>query len=101
MTKGVPKLEVPHNPSDVGIEWRIYSRLAMRRIPEDEPIFVLRGSDPLAVQALISYHQLLVSQSRGSETPHSAATLSKLRDFQQFQQEHPDRMEIPGTQEKR
>lgn len=96
MSKYGPKPCEPHNSSDVGIEWSIYSRLSMRRIPDDEPIFVLRASDPLALQALMVYRQTVMNAHRDVENEHAAATLMKARQFQAFRESHPGRMALPG-----
>lgn len=100
MSKGPKPPDPPHNASDVGIEWRIYSRLAMRRIPEDEPIFVIRASDRLATRALATYRQMVLAYHRDVDNYHAAAVLSKIRDFEQFQTQYPERMEAPGEKQK-
>lgn len=63
-------------------------------IPEDEPVFLFRGRDRLAVEALLAYQQAC---NKDGCTDYQLTMLDKQIDkFFQFQKEHPERMKQPG-----
>jgi|GEM_PF-2859418 len=64
-------------------------------IPNDEPVFVLRGQDKLALTAIETYCRSVTDNStavneRSGPTAHAAFMA-----FQEFAQTHPDRMKMP------
>lgn len=65
-------------------------------IPNDEPVFILRGQDSLALVAIETYCRSVTDNSttvneRSGPTAHAAFMA-----FQRFAQEHPDRMKMPS-----
>lgn len=60
-------------------------------IPEDEPVFVLRAKDMHAVEALLAYWNAV----EGDE--QKAAVYRRIEEFEEFAEEHPDRMKEPDT----
>jgi hypothetical protein len=73
---------------------RIYNRASGAQIPDDEPVFILRARDTTAVATLLHYYQ---GHRLCQNDQHADAVLQRLRDFQQFQREHPERMKYPDT----
>jgi hypothetical protein len=61
------------------------------QIPADEPVFILRGKDALAEQALLYYYSLV------SMHDHKQAVHHRINDFKGFRLGHPDRMKAPDT----
>ena len=60
-------------------------------IPDDEPIFIFRAKDRLAVRILTAYFSAI-------ENPeHASAVAARLEDFKRFAKEHPERMKDPDT----
>lgn len=64
------------------------------QIPDDEPVFLLRGRDRLALRALICYEQL--SMAAGCNEYHFDALHRSIDRFADFTVEHPDRMKQPS-----
>ena len=64
-------------------------------IPEDEPIFILRARDYLAVPLLLEYRRLCVEDGC---TQYHLDLLDRgiEENFRRFAREHPDRMKQPG-----
>lgn len=60
-------------------------------VPEDEPLFVLRGKDKNAALALAYYKKLC------ADANHQMAVNIRLHEFVDFAHEHPDRMKEPDT----
>ena len=73
---------------------RIINRASGEAIPDDEPVFILRARDATAVATLLHYYQ---GHRLCQNDQHADAVLQRLRDFQQFQREHPERMKYPDT----
>lgn len=72
---------------------RVVNRQTREPIPDDEPIFIFRARDLLASETLRHYfHQL-------DEGPHAHAVWGRIKDFDKFAADHPDRMHVPGTGE--
>lgn len=63
-------------------------------IPEDEPLFLLRARDRLALPLLRVYEQL--SLVDGCNTYHFAALLKTIAEFEEFTRLHGDRMKQPS-----
>lgn len=64
-------------------------------VPDDEPLFILRGRDSLAVETLLEYYEL--AHDRGSALPHLKAITDAVDRFHKFAKDHPERMKIPDT----
>lgn len=63
-------------------------------IPEDEPVFILRGRDHLALRLLDFYRNLCYADNC---TDYHMDLLNKtIRDFINFGQNNPDKMKQPG-----
>ena len=60
-------------------------------IPDDEPIFIFRAKDRLAVRILTSYFSAI------EDPEHARAVAGRLEDFKRFAREHPERMKDPDT----
>ncbi len=65
-------------------------------IPLDEPVFLFRARDKVAVHALRAYLQLI--QDREPVSAHVDAVSKRIADFEQFATAHPMRMKWPDTQ---
>jgi len=64
-------------------------------IPEDEPIFILRARDEIALSTLVAYRATALVRCR----PDHLASLNLLIDqFRKFAEDHPDRLKVPDTQ---
>ena len=63
-------------------------------IPEDEPIFIIRGRDTLAVPLLKAYRSM--SEVSGCTDYHIKGISEVIGCFQKFAREHSDRMKQPG-----
>jgi hypothetical protein len=63
-------------------------------IPEDEPLFLLRGRDHNAYDAVLNYLQLCIKD--GCNDLHLAGIRQTVEKFIQFRQEHHERMKQPG-----
>lgn len=60
---------------------------------KDEPVFVLRGQDECAIEAIQAYLVACVSQR--CDPFHISGVHDILRDFVQFSEDHPGRMKKP------
>lgn len=60
-------------------------------IPEDEPVFILRGKDIHAVKTLQSYLSLC------GNPEHKLAIESRIGEFESFAAQNPGRMKEPDT----
>ncbi len=74
---------------------RIVNRRTGEAIPDDEPIFVLRAKDRLAIRALTAY------SSAVEDPQHAQAVAARIEDFKRFAQEHPERLKKPNTRSER
>lgn len=70
---------------------RLVNRASGKPIPDDEPVFILRGQDRLAEHAIESYCELCV----GSADETGRAAYSRMEEFTEFAQRHPERMKTP------
>lgn len=61
--------------------------------PSNEPIFVLRGQDRLALGTIRNYETL--AQSRRTPIAHRVGVGQAVRAFDNFRVEHPDRIKDP------
>jgi hypothetical protein len=83
---------LPSQEPKYGIsDGQIVNRLSGAPIPDDEPIFIIRAKDRLAVRILTAYFSAI-------ENPeHARAVAARLEDFKRFAREHPERMKDPDT----
>ena len=70
---------------------RIVNRRSGVPIPNDEPIFIFRAKDRLAVRTLTAYFSAI------EDPAHARAVAARLEDFKRFAREHPERMTDPDT----
>jgi hypothetical protein len=63
-------------------------------IPEDEPIFILRARDRLALALLEHYRSL--SEMDGCNEYHMKALDRSIFRFERFREDHPERMKQPS-----
>ena len=64
-------------------------------VPHDEPLFLIRGKDLLAVRALAYYQSLCIEY--GCTDWQIEAMERTCREFLEFAQTHPERMKQPGV----
>lgn len=69
----------------------IVNRASGEEIPADEPVFIFRARDKLAVRALEDY------ALRCSDGQHYAAVRKRIKHFRAFASRHQDRMKLPDT----
>lgn len=70
---------------------RIVSRESGAPIPDDEPVFIFRAKDRLAVRILTAYFSAI------ENSEHARAVAARLEDFKRFSREHPERMKDSDT----
>jgi|ERR1017187_9350667 hypothetical protein len=75
-------------------EFEIINIVSGESIPEDEPLFLLRGRDGLALGRLEQYRAACVEA--GCNELHIAGVNQVLSKFRKFREEHPERMKQPG-----
>lgn len=63
-------------------------------IPEDEPLFLIRARDRLAIPALLAYKEL--SMKDGCNDYHFSHLDVDIAAFEKFKVEHPERMKQPS-----
>ncbi|MEO6068112.1 MAG: hypothetical protein ABIQ41_09055 [Gemmatimonadales bacterium] len=66
---------------------------ALLGIPQDEPIFILRGQDRAAMETVDDY--LLNVQDEGASVEFEAGVEKALANFTHFRATHPARMKTP------
>jgi hypothetical protein len=65
-----------------------------QRVPEDEPVFILRGRDTLSLVAIESYIGEMEEMGCDRDRINDVRTVAK--DFLNFTVLHPERMKQPG-----
>lgn len=63
--------------------------------PADEPVFVLRAQDEVAMAGLMGYDEGLFSLDVHPDEPHRRGVGEMIRAFEEFERAHPDRMGRP------
>ncbi len=63
-------------------------------IPEEEPVHIFRARDKYAIPALYFYRQFGIK--KGCNDYHEAGINAQIERFEKFEEEHSDRMKIPG-----
>lgn len=74
---------------------KIFNTVSGEEIPEDEPLFLLRGRDELARQTLVEYFKAAIDA--GCNELHLEGTRRALAKFNSFALNHPERMKQPGV----
>lgn len=72
---------------------KIFNTVSGEEIPEDEPLFVLRGRDWYALVAIDAYQAAIDGECSDL---HKAGAQQVREKFCRFQAEHPERMKQPG-----
>ncbi len=74
---------------------QIVKKLTGEPIPEDEPIFILRARDRLALGAIAKYYEAAVLDN--CTEYHLHGIHSAIVAFGEFTQRYPERMKQPGV----
>lgn len=83
---------------DVTDQGQLVNRASGQPIPDDEPVFIFRARDLFAAPALNAYlRALCAADSEIVGHDHRHAIRNRVRDFERFAQQHPDRMKISDT----
>ncbi len=83
---------LPSQEPKYGIrDGQIVNRESGASIPDDEPIFIFRAKDRLAVRILTAYFSAI------EDPEHARAVAVRLEDFKRFAKEHPERMKDADT----
>lgn len=86
---GLPASQEPKYTVSQG---RLVNRSTGKPIPDDEPVFILRAKDRVAVYAIMAYR----AQCTGNPEHHDAVD-ARVGDFLRFKEMHPQRMKSPDT----
>jgi hypothetical protein len=81
----------------VSTDGKIYKKSNGEIVPEDEPLFLLRGRDLLALDLLWAYKNLSLSNGCNGWHMYNLGVTTNL--FLKFKTEHPDRMKVPSITE--
>ncbi len=81
----------------VSTDGKIYKKSNDEIVPDDEPLFLLRGRDVLAVELLHAY--LAISQKANCKGYHFFKLGETVAGFLKFRKDHPERMKIPSITE--
>lgn len=65
-------------------------------IPDDEPIFIFRARDVNLPDTLIAYHTKC--ENTGVSQFHKDLILENYHTIKKWQEEHPDRVKIPSSE---
>lgn len=84
-------LPLSQEPKYTVVNGRIANRLSGEPIPDDEPVFILRGKDVHAHQALTAYASLVGAGE------HREAVNQRAAQFAEFARKNPARMKKPDT----
>ncbi len=63
-------------------------------VPDDEPMFLIRGRDHLAIDALKRYREL--AEADDCTEFHLRGIAERIAAFEKFAVDHPERMKQPG-----
>lgn len=80
-----------NDPKFVMIDGRMCNAATGIAIPEDEPIFILRGKDRKAIDAIVAYAESC------DDPDHIATVMKRAAEFAKFATDNPDRMKEPDT----
>lgn len=75
---------------------RIVNRQSGEAIPDDEPLFILRARDSLALSALWVYLNSLPGGT-SLQRDHRKAVMTRIHQFLNWQANHKDRIRQPDT----
>jgi hypothetical protein len=83
----------------VSRDGQIYKKSNGEVVPEDEPLFLLRGRDVLALKFLMAYFD--ISSKERCNAYHFRKLGETTAAFLKFAREHPERMKMPSITEGR
>ncbi len=86
-----PKYDAVLTRGDNSRQTRLINRETGEAIPDDEPIFIFRARDKHARDVLLQYSLLVADEN------HRRVILQRCGHFDQFAQNHPDRMHEPDS----
>lgn len=75
-----------------------YGQVSIPGVPDDEPVFILRAQDDLALHTITRYRNTASQIEDKEKLPSNewfAALDSVIADFGQWRQDNPDKMKIP------
>lgn len=81
----------------VSTDGKIYKKSNDEIVPDDEPLFLLRGRDLTGLAQLGIY--ALLSELIGCNDYHFSKLRETMSGFLKFKKEHPERMKMPSITE--
>jgi hypothetical protein len=84
-----------HNTLKYKVEGKIVKTSTGEEIPEDEPVFILRARDRLAIRLLRHYRTLC--ELDGCTEYHLNGIKRTIKVFFDFSQEHKEKLRQPGS----
>ena len=73
-----------------------YGDIEIPGIPDDEPIFVLRAQDVLAIPTLVRYENFRINVENDTPTQEWLADLeAQIERFGEWAKQHADKMKVP------
>lgn len=81
----------------VSIDGKIFKKSNGEIVPDEEPLFLLRGRDILALDFLALYVDL--SKKAGCNVYHFQKIEETTANFIRFRKEHPERLKMPSITE--
>ena len=81
----------------VSTDGKIYKKSNNEIVPDDEPLFLLRGRDRLALKLLQAYH--LISKDADCNEYHFKKLMETIDAFKSFRAFHPELMKMPSITE--
>ena len=75
-------------------EFKLVNLVSGEEIPDDEPLFLLRGRDSNAADTLIDYGERC--RRSGCPESHTDGIAAARKAFDRFRKAHPERMKQPG-----
>lgn len=87
---GLPQSQEPKYTTSTK-DGRLTNRSTGKPIPDDEPVFILRAQDVLALHAMRAYLLIVEDQT------HASVVEARIRDFELFAAKHPERVKAPDS----
>lgn len=84
-------MNINQEPKYEIIDGKLFNRQSGEQIPDDEPIFILRARDMLALGCLVKYWTSILNNE------HAEAVHFRIAQFKRFAEQHPGRMKSPDT----
>jgi hypothetical protein len=90
-----PELDTKKLGAMLHIRVDIVKTGTLDRIPGDEPLFLVRGRDRIAVSMLKAYRKLC--EEDGCTATHLQGISGRIEEFEKFRKDNSERMKQPGT----